>query len=122
MPYAADKSAGRPKYSTYYASVNNQDDKLRRINAAITYYENNREHMKYDEYRVAGYPIGDGVAEGARRQLVKERMEGTGMRWTVAGAQAMLHLRAVYLNGRWDEFIEYHAETEQTRLYGKAAA
>jgi len=34
----------------------------------------------------------------------------------------MLHLRAVYLNGRWDEFVEHHAETEQTRLYGKAAA
>ena len=34
----------------------------------------------------------------------------------------MLHLRAVYLNGRWDEFIEHHVETEQDRLYGKAAA
>jgi hypothetical protein len=97
-------------------------EKLRRINAAIAYYENNREHMKYDEYLAAGYPIGSGVAEGACRHLVKDRMEGTGMRWTVPGAQAMLHLRAVYLNGRWDEFIERHAETEQTRLYGKAAA
>jgi len=34
----------------------------------------------------------------------------------------MLHLRAVYLNGRWDEFIEYHVENEQDRLCGKAAA
>ena len=97
-------------------------DKRRRLNAAITYYENNREHMQYDEYLAAGYPIGSGVAEGACRHLVKDRMEGTGMRWTVPGAQAMLHLRAVYLNGRWDEFIEYHAETEQDRLYGRAAA
>jgi hypothetical protein len=97
-------------------------EKLRRINAAITYYETNREHMKYDEYLAAGYPIGSGVAEGACRHLVKDRMKGTGMRWTVPGAQAMPHLRAVYLNGRWDEFIEYHAETEQARLYGKAAA
>jgi hypothetical protein len=97
-------------------------EKLKRLNAAITYYENNREHMKYDEYLAAGYPIGSGVAEGACRHLVKDRMEGTGMRWTVPGAQAMLHLRAVYLNGRWDEFIEYHVETEQDRLYGKAAA
>ncbi len=78
--------------------------------------------MKYDEYLAAGYPIGSGVAEGACRHLVKDRMEGTGMRWTVAGAQAMLHLRAVYLNGHWDELIEYHAETEQESLYGKAAA
>lgn len=97
-------------------------EKLKRLNAAITYYENNRQHMKYDEYLAAGYPIGSGVAEGACRHLVKDRMEGTGMRWTVPGAQAMLHLRAVYLNGRWDKFIEYQAETEQDRLYGKAAA
>jgi hypothetical protein len=94
--------------------------KLKRLNAAITYCENNREHIKYDEYLAAGYTIGSGVAEGACRDLVKDRMERTGMRWTVSWDQAMLHLRAVYLNGRWDEFIEYH--TEQDRLYGKAAA
>jgi hypothetical protein len=49
-------------------------------------------------------------------------MEQSGMRWTVSGAQAMLHLRAVYLNDRWDEFIEDRVAREQTRLYGKAAA
>jgi hypothetical protein len=38
------------------------------------------------------------------------------MRWTVPGAQAMLHLRAVYLNGRWDEFNGRQIETEQGRL------
>ena len=47
------------------------------------YYENNRDHMRYDEYLAAGYPIGSGVAEGACRHLVKDRMEQTGMRWTV---------------------------------------
>jgi hypothetical protein len=36
--------------------------------------------------------------------LVKDRLEGTGMRWTVNGAQAMLHLRAIHLNGCWDEW------------------
>lgn len=97
-------------------------EKRGRLMAAITYYENNREHMRYDEYLAAGYPIGSGVAEGACRHLVKDRMEGTGMRWTVEGAQAMLHLRAVYLNGRWDDFIEYHIQAEQERLYRRAAA
>ena len=97
-------------------------EKRRRVAAAITYYENNREHMRYDEYLKAGYPIGSGVAEGACRHLVKDRMERTGMRWTGAGAQAMLHLRALYLNGRWDEFIDHPIQTEQTRLYRKAAA
>jgi hypothetical protein len=90
--------------------------------SAITYLENNREQMRYDEYLKAGYPIGSGVAEGACRHLVKDRMEQTGMRWTVSGAQAMLHLRATYLNDQWDDFIEDRIEREQIRLYGKDAA
>jgi hypothetical protein len=70
----------------------------------------------------AGYPIGSGVAEGACRHVVKDRLEQTGMRWTVAGAQAMLHLRSIYLNGYWDEFINYRIEAKQTTLYNKTAA
>ena len=44
------------------------------------------------------------------------------MRWTVAGAQAMLHIRALYLNNQWEEFLEYRIEQEQIRLYGSVAA
>jgi hypothetical protein len=94
----------------------------RTVTAVIRYYENNRCHMRYDEYLAAGYPIGSGVAEGACRHLVKDRLEGTGMRWTVPGAQAMLHLRAIYLNGQWDQFVEYRIQTEQDALYRRSAA
>jgi hypothetical protein len=79
--------------------------KRRALQTVIGYFENNREHMRYDEYLAAGYPIGSGVAEGACRHLVKDRMEQTGMRWVVDGAQAMLHLRALYLNGDWNNFV-----------------
>lgn len=101
---------------------NLKGDPRKRLNAAITYYENNRAHMRYDEYLAAGYPIGSGVAEGACRHLVKDRLEGTGMRWTVNGAQAMLHLRAIYLNGCWEDYTNYHIEAEQSRLYRQSAA
>jgi len=96
-------------------------EKRKRLQAAITYYDNNREHMRYDEYLAAGYPIGSGVAEGACRHLVKDRLERTGMRWSLAGAQAMLHLRAFYLNGDWTSFVEHRIEQEQTALYAQAA-
>jgi len=99
-----------------------QGEKRKTLNAAITYYQNNRDHMKYDEYLAAGYPIGSGVAEGACRHLVKDRLEGTGMRWTVNGAQAMLHLRAIHLNDCWNDFVNYRIEAEQTRLYRRSAA
>lgn len=96
--------------------------KRKTVQTVITYYENNRQHMRYDEYLAAGYPIGSGVAEGACRHLVKDRLEQTGMRWTVDGAQAMLHTRSLYLNGQWDEFLEYRIQTEQATLYAQRAA
>jgi hypothetical protein len=92
------------------------------VKSAIEYLENNRGHLKYDEYLAAGYPIGSGVAEGACRHLVKDRLEQTGMRWTVAGAQAMLHVRALYLNDQWEDFLEFRVEQEQNRLYHRDAA
>jgi hypothetical protein len=96
--------------------------KAQTLGSVIGYLDNNREHMHYDEYLAAGYPIGSGVAEGACRHVVKDRMERSGMRWTVEGAQAMLHLRTIYLNGDWDAFIDYRIQAEQTALYGKRAA
>lgn len=83
----------------------------------IGYFENNRQHMKYGEYLAAGYPIGSGVAEGACRHLVKDRMEQTGMRWTLKGAQSMLHTRALYLNDDWNAFVAYRIDQEQLSLY-----
>jgi hypothetical protein len=91
--------------------------KQKKLNAAITYLENNRAFMKYDAYLAAGYPIGSGVVEGACRHVVKDRMEQTGMHWRVPGAQAILHLRALYINGDWDSFQQYRIERQCQKLY-----
>jgi len=88
------------------------------IEEVTGYFGRNRERMKYDEYLAKGYPIGSGVVEGACRHLVKDRLERTGMRWRPDGAQAMLDLRATYLNEEWDPFWAYHIEQEYERLYG----
>src|SRR5262249_36482665 len=97
---------------------------LRRLleGGAAGYPGNNREHLRYDEYLRAGYPIGSGVAEGACRHLVKDRMGRAGMRWTAAGARAMLALRAIYLNGDWEGFLEHRVGEEQAELYRPRAA
>jgi hypothetical protein len=92
----------------------------RTLRQVANYFANNQEHMKYDEYLAQGYPIGSGVAEGACRHVVKDRMEQSGMRWTVAGAQAMLHTRAIYLNGDWEQFNDHRIIREQNELYAKA--
>ncbi len=60
------------------------------------------------------------MVEGACGHLVKDRMEQAGMRWTQAGAQAVLDLRAVRLNGDWDAYWQYHRQQQHQRLYGAA--
>jgi|CXWL01.1.fsa_nt_gi hypothetical protein len=100
----------------------NQDSlsrsKQRDFLKAIRYMERNRAFMAYDVYLAEGYPIGSGVAEGACKHLVGDRMESTGMRWSMAGAQAMLDLRSAALNGDWAELWRFHVAAEKTRLYG----
>jgi hypothetical protein len=83
----------------------------------LNYFEARCDYMKYDEYLAAGYPIGTGVVEGACRHLVKDRMEQTGMRWRIAGAQAVLSLRAIYLNDDWNTFHADRIQAEQRSLY-----
>jgi len=85
---------------------------------AITYFENHREWMHYDEYLAAGYPIGTGVVESTCGHTVKSRMEGTGRRWSIEGAESTLLLRSVYTSNDWDAYWEAHRQAEQRRLYG----
>ena len=87
------------------------------IEKTITYFENHRHMMAYHIYLKKGYPIATGLVEGACGSLVKDRMEQSGMRWSIKGAQAVLSQRAVMQNGDWDAFWKYYIETETQQLY-----
>ena len=91
-----------------------QRQTLRKV---INYFERKKQFMRYDEYLAKGYPIGSGVVEGACGHLVKDRMEGSGMRWTVPGAQSMLNLRCVYLNDDWKDFHDYRINERLRNMY-----
>jgi hypothetical protein len=82
------------------------------------YLQRNSEYMDYADYLRQGWPIGTGVVEGTCRHLVKDRMELSGMRWTIAGASALLALRAVNENGDWEAFHEYRRKQRHKELYG----
>ena len=69
------------------------------------YLEANADRMRYDEYLRQGYPIASGVIEGACRHLVKDRMERSGMRWTLEGARSMLNVRAAFQSDHWEAFL-----------------
>ena len=91
------------------------------VNRVCAYFTTNAYRMKYDEYLAAGYPIASGVIEGACRHVVKDRMERTGMGWTIAGAQAMLSLRCLWLSDCWDEYLAFRIERETKTLHPQRA-
>ena len=91
------------------------------VRRTVGYYRRHRPYRRYNEYLACGWPIGTGVIEGACGHLVKDRMEQSGMRWTTGGAQAVLDLRAVRLNGHWEAYWELHRQQQHQRLYGRSA-
>ena len=94
-----------------------QDGYPDEVRQAPGYFRHNRDRLRYDIFRASGYPIGSGVVEGACGHLVKDRMEGSGMRWCVPGAQSMLYLRCVYLNEDWKDFHDYRIKERIDNMY-----
>ena len=73
--------------------------------------------MRYDQYLQAGYPIASGVIEGACRHVIKDRIEHGGMRWTLEGAAAMLHVRSVCASSEWENFGRWRQAEEAKRIH-----
>ena len=90
------------------------------LNQVIGYLERNRKHMRYEICLAKGYPVGSGVIEGACRNLINDRLELTGMSWTIKGAESVMRLRAVHINKDWDAFWNHRRQSERRRLYGIA--
>jgi hypothetical protein len=85
--------------------------------ACVRYLTSKDEYLRYDQALAAGWPIATGVIEGACRHLIGDRLDITGARWGLPGAEAILTLRAVISNGDFDDYWRYHLTREHQRLY-----
>jgi hypothetical protein len=92
--------------------------KVKTLTKVLNYLRRNQPFMNYKLYLAQGLPIGTGVIEGACRHLVKDRFEQAGMRWSAKGAQVMLDLRAVSLNGDWNDFHRFRRQHAHLLRYG----
>jgi hypothetical protein len=94
-------------------------DPTRRAGAdtCATYLTNKHPYLDYPTALQAGWPIATGVIEGACRHLVKDRMDLTGARWGLTGAEAILKLRAIHSNGDFPEYWTYHLDQERQRVH-----
>jgi hypothetical protein len=90
---------------------------LKEVTTACNYFEKNAPRMRYDIYLQAGYPIASGVIEGACRHVIKDRMEQGGMRWTLAGAEAMLNVRSVFASSESEDFGKWRQAKEAERVH-----
>ena len=94
-------------------------DKNARENAdkCATYLTNKKAFLDYPTALQQGWPIATGIIEGACRHLVKDRMDLTGARWGLHGAEAILKLRALHSNGDFDTYWTWHLAQEQRRVH-----
>jgi len=72
-------------------------------------------YLRYDLALMHGVPIATGVIEGACGHLVEDRMNLTGARWSLQGAEAVLRLRALRSSGDFDEYWRLHERAEYER-------
>jgi hypothetical protein len=102
-------------------AVTGPGNKARRevLDKTIKHFTKNRVRMRYHRLRQQGLVIGSGLVEGTVRHLVGMRLDGPGMRWGKARAEAVLKLRCVVLNGQWIEFEAYLAHQPALRLVSK---
>jgi len=85
--------------------------------AAAKYLTNKAPFLDYPAALASGWPIATGVIEGACRHLVKDRLDITGARWGVHGAEAILKLRAIRSNNDFDDYWTFHLAQEHQRVH-----
>ena len=90
------------------ANPRKRDLDLTDLDRAVTYLTSNCKHMRYDKALEKGWPIATGMIEGACRFVIEDRFGITGARWSPDGAETILKLRAVVVNGDLDDYMNYY--------------
>ena len=80
------------------------------VDKAVTYLNSNQQHMKYGRALANGWPIATGMIEGACRFVIEDRFGITGARWSPEGAEDILKIRAVVVNGDLEDYMRYYKQ------------
>jgi hypothetical protein len=84
---------------------------------AARYLDNKNGYLDYATALKQGWPIATGIIEGACRHIVKDRMDITGARWGLKGAEAILKLRALIATGDFEDYWRFHLRREHERIH-----
>jgi hypothetical protein len=87
------------------------------LKRTIDYLRAKSPYLEYDLALAQGWPIASGNVEGACRSIVKDRLDITGARWSLEGAEAVLLLRTVIANGDFEEYWAFHVKRDYQRVH-----
>lgn len=77
-----------------------------KIRTQVEYFVERKKMMRYHAYKWRGIPIGSGAVESAIRRVINLRLKGPSIFWRRDSAERMLHMRAYFKAGRWDELMQ----------------
>jgi hypothetical protein len=75
------------------------------IPRALRYVEAHAHHMRYVTLEARQLSIGSGQVESAVRRVINLRFKAPGSFWTETTVSGLMHLRAAFKAGRWDEIM-----------------
>ncbi len=87
------------------------------IDKCADYLLKNKVRLQYGEALKEGFPIASGVIEGACRHLINDRLDITGARWSLEGAEAVLKLRSLKSSGDFEDYWKFHKKASRQRNY-----
>ena len=76
------------------------------ITRALGYLETHAHRMRYVTLEARKLPIGSGQVESAVRRVVNLRFKAPGSFWREPIVSGLMHLRAAFKAGRWDEVMK----------------
>ncbi len=91
------------------ADVTTHPELVKAIRCETEYFDNNRDRMRYPEFRKQNLFVGSGVIEAGCKTVIGSRLKQSGMFWTVRGANAIIALRCCCLSGKFEDYWEARA-------------
>ena len=79
------------------------------IEKESSYFDKNKERMRYADFRREGLFVGSGVVEAGCKTVIGQRLKQSGMHWTVDGANSIIALRCCFFSNRWEDFWEHRS-------------
>lgn len=95
------------RLAAHLRSIRTTDKALSKaILTEADYYEKNAGRMRYPDFRRFNLFVGSGVIEAACKTVIGSRLKGSGMFWTIRGANSILALRSTIINRDFEDYWE----------------